>query len=280
MDWKYYNYAMIPNVPPHVDIDTTVIENGNIWEYQGGEERCKPLLARWTSDFDCCYETNWWYCIKDTPFNIAALSSKKRYEINKGKKNFRVMVIDASAYVEEIIEIQKNAWKNYPEAYRPAFNAADIRKKVPEWNKYITFGAFDIETGKLYAYARLEEHHDWVDFSVLKADPSREKLSINAALVAGICEYYNPRLSEKFYICDGERNVVHQTAFQDYLIKYFDFRRAYCRLNVVYKPPLNIVVRLLYPFRKALKSLSKHNNKLIDKINAILLMEEIYRTGI
>ena len=273
MNWRYYNHAMIPNTPPHVEIDTSVIKNGSIWEVGEGY---KPLLSRWTSDFDCGYETSWWYCIKDTPFDIAALPSKKRYEINKGKKNFCVRVIDASAYVEDIIEIQEKAWMNYPKAYRPTFNADDIRKKIPEWNKYITFGAFDVESDKLYAYARLEEHADWVNFMVLKSDPSREKFAINAALVAGICEHYNSKLSKEFYICDGERNIVHQTAFQDYLIKYFCFRRAYCKLNIVYRPPLNVIVKLLYPFRKTIQEISK-KSKLISTINAVLLMEEISR---
>ena len=53
-----------------------------------------PLLARWTSDWDCGYETEWWYCIKDTPFDISTLKSKRRYEINKGNKNFEVREIN------------------------------------------------------------------------------------------------------------------------------------------------------------------------------------------
>ena len=35
MNWKYYNHAMIPNMPPHMEIDTTAIENGNVWEMSG-----------------------------------------------------------------------------------------------------------------------------------------------------------------------------------------------------------------------------------------------------
>lgn len=44
----------------------------------------KPYLARWTSSFDCGHETNWWYVIKDTPFDINELKKKRRYEIRKG----------------------------------------------------------------------------------------------------------------------------------------------------------------------------------------------------
>ena len=40
-----------------------------------------PLLARWTEDFDCGYETEWWYVIKDTPLDLSKLKKKRRYDI-------------------------------------------------------------------------------------------------------------------------------------------------------------------------------------------------------
>lgn len=257
---------MIPNTPPHIDVDTTVIKNGSVWNIWGGT----PLLARWTTDFDCGFETNWWYCIKDTSFDIASLPSKKRYEINKGKKNFNVREIDPVENVDGIIEVQHKAWANYPEAYRPTFDADGVRKNIQQWRSYKMFGAFSSVTDELCAYACIKEYETWADFSILKAN------AVNAAMVAGICEFYNNKLSQSFYICDGERNVVHQTAFQEYLIKYFGFRRAYCKLNLTYKPPMGIVVKCLYPFRSLVH---KHNKtKISSKIDAVLLMEEISRT--
>ena len=77
--------------------------------------------------------------------------------------------------------------------------------------------------------------------TVLKANPDYEKLAINAALVSEIVEYYNPKIANGFYICDGERNTVHVTGFQSYLIKYFEFRNAYYTLNIKYKPGFNLL---------------------------------------
>jgi hypothetical protein len=65
--WKYYNHAMIPTTAPHEIPDLTPIKSGSIWNRL---REGMPLLARWTSDFDCGYETEWWYCIKDSPFDI------------------------------------------------------------------------------------------------------------------------------------------------------------------------------------------------------------------
>lgn len=61
--WKYYNHAAIPTVAPHENPDITPIEDKSIWQLDG-----KPLLARWTTDFDLDRETNWWYIIRRAPF--------------------------------------------------------------------------------------------------------------------------------------------------------------------------------------------------------------------
>ena len=54
--WQYYNHAAIPNSAPNEDPDITPINDNTIWQMDGG----KPLLARWTTDFDCKEKTNWW----------------------------------------------------------------------------------------------------------------------------------------------------------------------------------------------------------------------------
>jgi hypothetical protein len=70
--WKFYNHAAIPTTAPHEIPDLKPIESGLVWSNMGGT----PLLARWSSDWDCGYETQFWYVIKDEPFNITALKSK------------------------------------------------------------------------------------------------------------------------------------------------------------------------------------------------------------
>ena len=72
MGWRYYNHAVIPSSPPNAPLNLTPLEDGSIWKI--GKT---PLLARWTTNFDCGYETNWWYVIKDTPFDINVLKAKR-----------------------------------------------------------------------------------------------------------------------------------------------------------------------------------------------------------
>lgn len=79
------------------------------------------------------------------------------------------------------------------------------------------------------------------------------------------------------YICDGEINTRHETAFQEYLIKYFEFRKVYCKLNIVYSQAMRFAVKILYPFRPLLESMDSFG--IIHNINGIMLMEVYRRKG-
>lgn len=63
---------------PQEKVDVHPIKDKTIWKMDGN-----PYFARWTDNFDCGYETEWWYCIKDEPFDISKINSKKRYEIKQ-----------------------------------------------------------------------------------------------------------------------------------------------------------------------------------------------------
>ena len=63
----------------------------------------------------------------------------------------------------------------------------------------------------------------------------------------GILEYFKDDLNQGNYLCDGARVIIHETHFQDFLEKYFQFRKAYCVLHVDYRVPLNLIVKILFP---------------------------------
>ena len=101
--WKYYNHAAIPTTPPHKAPNMEPVNNGEIWKIKGA------LLARWTSDFDCDSETSFWYVILDHPFNLSSIKAKRRYEINKGLKNYHVEVVD----LEQCKEVRTECGQNH-----------------------------------------------------------------------------------------------------------------------------------------------------------------------
>lgn len=270
-NWKYYNHAFIPTTAPNEPADIFEVKNGNIFATNRG-----GLLARWTEDFDCKYETNWWYVIKDSPFDITTIKAKRRYEINKGLKSFEIKKLDnVSEYADSIFEITSDAYENYPKAYRPRIEHDEYVAGVAKWSGYDIYGAFAKENNRLVAWARLKPNEQYSNFEILKAMRSYEKLGVNAALVYGILEDYNPRLVNGYYICDGARSISHETAFQDYLEKYFEFRKAYCKLRIEYAPKMRLAVKMLYPFRKIISHVKSKG--FVHNINSILQMEEIAR---
>lgn len=114
-----------------------------------------------------------------------------------------------------------------------------------------------------------------MDFCVMKATPKKERLGVNAAIVCKILENHSEFLRVGGYICDGARSVQHETAFQEYLEKYFGFRKAYCHLNIIYNPKYSYIIRIAYKLRRALKKLDFI--PAIRMANALLRMEEINR---
>lgn len=269
--WKYYNHAAIPTSAPHEIPDTSPITDGRIWKIGGGT----PLLARWTTEFDCGYETNWWYVIKDTPFDINELKAKRRYEINKGNKNFHVEEINPSEWVENIYDVAVAAYATYPESYRPNVLHDQFVSDVKKWNFYKVYGAYSVEDKSLCGYACLRKTGSYIDFCVMKADPEKERLGVNAAIVYKILEDHDEFLMSGGYICDGARSIQHETAFQDYFEKYFGFSKAYCRLNIIFNPKYSFIIRIAYKFRRLLNKLDFV--PVIRKANALLKMEEINR---
>jgi len=272
--WKYYNHAVIPATAPHEEPDTTPILDGSVWKNVGQ----KAFLARWTTAFDCGQETQWWYCIKDTPYDPMLLNSKKRYTITKGRKHFDVRIIDLLAHKEDLYRVQTKAFAAYPSQYRPHITKDTFEREIRSWNNFVILGAFLRESEELCGYVLLREQANCVHLPVLKTAPEYEKMQVNAALVDAVLQHYSNKLGSGFYICDGERNILHETAFQEYLEKYFGFRKAYCKLHILYRKPFGLIVNALMVFRKMLRKMDGVG--LVNKINGVLLMEEIYRSQV
>lgn len=267
--WKYYNCAAVPTNSPDAEPNMSPVINGDIWS---GLSK-KVWLVVWTTGWDMRNQGNWWYVIKDDQFNINNIKAKKRYEIKKGQRNFVVRQIKPDLFKEEILNVSIKAYEGWPIKYRPDVDRERLFEDIDAWGKRIVFGGFDVECGDLCSYAILEKNGKCISFSVLRTDPLFEKKGINAVMVYSILEFFREDINSGSYICDGSRSIRHETAFQEYLIRYFGFRKAYCKLNIIYKFPLNILVNLLYPFRRFIGT----DNSITSKISALLKMEECAR---
>ena len=274
--WKYYNHAAIPTCEPHEMPNLEPIKDGSIWKMDG-----KPLLARWTEEYDCGYETSWWYCVLDKPFDIAKLKANRRYKIKKGNRLFEVREIEPLDYAEDLLRVQKAAFSAYPRKYRPRVNEDEFNKYLVYYSQDIRqggsifYGAFYNETNELCGYHIVTIGRGYKECNVLKTNPEFEKYQINAALVYKWVMDSEDLLKSGGYIADGTRTINHETAFQDYLEYYFGFRKAYCKLWIKYRPLMHKIVALLYPLRKIIVKMDAVG--FIHQINAVLMMEEYAR---
>lgn len=169
--WRYYNHAWLPECAPHKENDVKQI-NSAFWQRGGAGY---SVLARWTSNWDCGFPTEWWYCIKDTPFDIDTLKAKRRYEVRKGEKNFQVIRIAPMEYIDELFEVQVAAFSVYPSAYRPPnLTKENLMEDIRTREKQIAYGAFNAKH-KLCGYAFVHNHGIYAEFLVQKTNPTEEK---------------------------------------------------------------------------------------------------------
>lgn len=277
-DWKYYNHALVPTTAPHVEPDTSWMKHRKKWkELSKGSY---ALFARWSTDFDCEEPTEWWCLIKDSPFDLMSLNSKKRSMVAKGIRSVDVRVIIPTDYADSMADILIKAWKSYDKNYRERDDRERLTKEFAEITgeklgnaEYL--GAFLKDTDQMIGYAIYHLYDDWIEYSVVKTDPEYLNTQVNAAIVYYALERYMKSGQVK-YVIDGWRSLVHETNYQDYLEKYFGYRKAYCRLHIKYRWWVKAVVYALYPFRQQIKKRS--GNKLLYQVWCTLHQEEIRRT--
>lgn len=266
--WKYYNHALIPTCAPHEEVNTDIFFDKKFKKLNRG-----VLFARYTTDFDCKNETQWWYCIKDAPIDIDTMKAKKRYEIARGLKTFEVKKIDPVQYSEQLYDCFNKAAERY-ECYGKKKDKEKFISELSIVENKEYYAAFHKETGVLAGYAVNLVYDDYVGFSVAKFDVDYINERVSAAIIYTVLyEYIN--LQKKRYVCDGERCINHKTNIQNHLESLFGFRKAYCRLHIVYRPIVGFIVKVIYPFRKLL--LLFDNVKVFQNINSVLKMEEIIR---
>lgn len=235
--WKNYNKALIIDAPPHVIVREKLSFNEirKTYENHNGK-KARAIFSLYCQRFDCPFETDYWYIIKDTPLDISLLASKERYEIRKGINRILVNRINPISYSEEIFRICEVAFATYDAGYKPEFSKEKNTRQLQNYvdDGVITYGAF-LKSGvdknldeTLCGFLHIKHENNVVTLVQQKAIPAYEKHGLNAAMIYFLLEENKEALEKhSLYILDGGRAIRHKTGFQDYLVKYFGFRKAY-----------------------------------------------------
>jgi len=272
VSWRNYHYALIPATPPHIEINLNEAEAKELLKISGA------YFVRWASKWDIKQKTEFWYIIKDVEENLEQYSSNKRRQIRKGLKNCIVKKVDNTTIANDGYEVYKSAFLSYKKNYLPLLSYEEFKKNILNATKCDFWAVYEREGGKMIAYSQNIIDDNSVTYSTIKFHPDYLKLYSSNALFFKMNEYY---LNEKKYryVSDGARSISHDTNIQEYLEYKFNFRKAYCKLHVVYRWDIKIVVNMLYPFRNLIYKLNnKLNNKIYHKLAVLLKQEEIRKS--
>jgi len=262
-DWRKYNGALIPSLPPHLEVDTTdlnkKIRDGNVF------------FARWTTNFDCKKETEFWYVICDEKLEISDYSKNTRNQIRRGLRNCEVKIIDKKIVLEEGFKSYTAAFLKY-NTHLEAKSEDEFHQEIESLgNEWEFWGIYN--EGKMIGYCQNKVVNFCCDYSIIKFHPDYLKLYPSYALFYTMNKYY---LNEKNfkYVNDGARSISHETNIQSFLIQKFKFRKAYCKLNIIYSPKIKFIVSIIYPIRPII-SLLKFGPFI--KLNILINQEKIRR---
>lgn len=269
--WKKYQNMLIPEYPPHYEINLSREDKKFLLK------RSNAFLIRWPSDWDTPNKSSWWYIICDKYFLLSDLSSNTRNQIRRGLIRNNIRLISAEELKSNGYSVYIKAFEQYKTFLKPldktSFENSIDKLSNKNWDLW---GAFNAETDQLVAYSQNYIMNGTAEYKVLKLDPYFRKDYPSYALIYKMNEYYLKNKGYK-YTNDGARSISHASNIQEFLVKKFKFRKAYCKLNIYYSYKIWIFVFVLYPIRYVLKYIP-HN--LARKVYVVLLQESIKRNGI
>lgn len=270
INWSLYNGALVPDAPPHTEIKLSREQAKFLLR------KSKAYFIRWASEYDCGSETEWWYLIRDKGLNLNEFDTKKKKEIKKGLMNCLVQRVDAEYIAKNGYEVYISAFNSYDTFQKPATQEEFYKNMMSrKGNPVFDFwAANDTTDGKVIGYFMNRLGAEYCLYSTGKFRPDFLKLGVHQALIYEMTNDYLNKLGLR-YVCAGARTISHKTHVQEFLINKLHFRRAFCRLNIIYQPIIKIIVNVLYPFRNVI---SKIDTDMTNKITVLLRHENIRRS--
>lgn len=225
------------------------------------------MLVRNTFDFDCPNETGFWYIIKDRFDDLEELSPRVRNKIRHAQKHFDYRLIDPSLLKEKGYPIIAETYADYAIIDR-TMNEGVFKEYLDKYN-FDFWGVFDKDRSELIGFSCVRRWNDSCEYDLsgmmtrYKHDGSYPYYGLYHAMN----QYYLQEQRFK-YVSDGSRSITAHSNIHEFLIQNFNFRKAYCKLEIHYNWWMKIAVKTLYPFRKIITG---------PKVKAILNMEAIQR---
>ncbi len=244
MDFVLYNNIWVDkknirqSSPLSAEVATSLLKKGG-------------AMVRNTYDWDKNEEASFWYIIKDTFGGMDELPSKARNQVRKSLKTYDFKRVPLEVMLEIGCELFNRSRERFGETGK--VTQEQWEKRLLRDNPSDFWIGYDHETGKPASFAINAIYDDYVDYSTMGISPEFPNNTYPMyGLIYEMNRYY---LEEKGvpFVCDGVRSITGHSNIQSVLEDKFKFRKAYCDLQLFYKPLLGFIVKLLFPFRKIIR---------------------------
>jgi len=241
------------------------------------EEECNALFKQggWAildiSDFDSSSETGFYAVIKDQFGDMEELTKKVRTKVRKALKTYEIRKATLDEMLRYGADIYYNAFAKYKVKSCSPVSKETLEerfRKVAESDEYDAWIMFRIEDHAPVAWSITHVFENMCEYETVKVDAAfLDSTYPSYGLFFTMNQHY---LAERklSYVNAGWRSVTQHSNIQPFLIEQFNFRKAYCRMNMKYKFPLNVAVSLMFPLRKIMSN---------SKIKTILSLEAFSR---
>ncbi len=228
------------------------------------------FAIREISDFDVPTETSFYAVIKDQFGDMEELSKKVRTKVRKAQKTYEIRKATLDEMLKYGADIYYAAYSKYKVKSIPETKETlEARfRKVDASDDYDAWIMFRIEDNAPVGWAITHIFENMCEYETVKVDAAfLDSTYPSYGLFFAMNQHY---LGERklSYVNAGWKSVTHHSNIQEFLIEQFNFRKAYCKMKMRYKFPLNIIVSLLYPLRKILPN---------SKIKTMLMQESFSR---
>lgn len=247
--WMFYKQGIIANVPPYQAI---TVDKKSLFR-----QSKSAFYIRWDSDFDKCSNKSYYHVIRDGEFTIDTLPSKTRNMVRKCLRNCQIRrvnsqyIIDGGGYDVYVSESAR-----YKRNGHPTFEKSQERwaegMLAAESNGQECWAV--LYENKIIAYSLCWRKERHVDLVTWKVDyDGYNQFYPSYGLVYQMCEYYLNQEAVQ-YVNDGGRSLTQHSNVQDFLIDRFGFRKAYTKLNAIFRWYLVLPLIMLSIFEGCIKS--------------------------
>ena len=261
-DFTFSNKMLFPSFAPDVEFKSKKKDIIGVIKIN------KCLLLRYISDFDNPNYSSFWYIIKDKFIPIEDFSKNTRNQVKKGLKNCEVKKVSLDFFRSNCYEIYSSSILSYGQTpiSKTEFKNASYNKEMRDF--WIVFCR---ETNTPIAYSSNKITDNSVNYTYIKYNTDYQNLYPSYALHYEMDKYYLEEKKVKF-VNVGARSLLHETGIQDFLINKFKYRKAFCKLNIVYSPLFGVVVNMMFPFRGLINKISSQK---LSSVKAVLKQHEI-----